>query len=149
MKKEKLMKKALTLLMVLCMMIPMSIPVMAETNSLEQEEINVTRRDYRETYDEDISLYVPQIKDTMYAHMYIMYSYEEGSWSYAVSDIQPELSGIRTGTGYAKPTEVQGKIKNNVVDFTVWLSSDYGLTMVTVRAVVDNYGDVTVFILNI
>ena len=69
MKKEKLMKKALTLLMVLCMMIPMSIPVMAETNSLEQEEINVTRRDYRETYDEDISLYVHQIKDTMYAHM--------------------------------------------------------------------------------
>ena len=51
MKKEKLMKKALTLLMVLCMMIPMSIPVMAETNSLEQEEINFTRRDYRETYD--------------------------------------------------------------------------------------------------
>lgn len=81
--------------------------------------------------------------------MYIMYSYEEGSWSYVVSDIQPELSGIRTGTGYAKPTEVQGKIKNNVVDFTVWLSSDYGLTMVTVRAVVDNYGDDTVFILNI
>ena len=84
-----------------------------------------------------------------YAHMYIMYSYEEGSWSYVVSDIQPELSGIRTGTGYAKPTEVQGKIKNNVVDFTVWLSSDYGLSMVTVRAVVDNYGGVTVFILNI
>ena len=79
--------------------------------------------------------------------MYIMYSYEEGSWFYVVSDIQPELSGIRTGTGYAKPTEVQGKIKNNVVDFTVWLSSDYGLT--TVRAVVDNYVDVTVFILNI
>lgn len=74
---------------------------------------------------------------------------KEGSWSYVVSDIQSELSGIRTGTGYAKPTEVQGKIKNNVVDFTVWLSSDYGLTMVTVRAVVDNYGDVTVFILNI
>lgn len=81
--------------------------------------------------------------------MYIMYSYEEGSWFYVVSDIQPELSGIRTGTGYAKPTEVQGKIKNNVVDFTVWLSSDYGLMMVTVRAVVDNYVDVTVFILNI
>ena len=65
--------------------------------------------------------------------MYIMYSYEEGSWFYVVSDIQPELSGIRTGTGYAKPTEVQGKIKNNVVDFTVWLSSDYGLTMVTFK----------------
>ena len=58
--------------------------------------------------------------------MYIMYSYEEGSWFYVVSDIQPELSGIRTGTGYAKPTEVQCCRFYRMVVIRLWIDDGNG-----------------------
>lgn len=143
---KKTLKKVVTLLMVLSMMTP--IQVMADTNTQEQAVTKTARAEYIETYDQDISLYVSQIDDTMYAHLYFMYSYEEDSWSYILqlSSQEPKLSNIRTGTGHARPVEVQGNVNNNVVNFNVLLSSSSGVAWVTVRAVVDNFGDVSVFI---
>ena len=131
----------------LALVVVMFMPVSAVAAEVEVSEETSISSGYTDWIDQDISVYVPTINDTVHAHLRLLYSYGEGSWVYIADNPIPTLSGIYTETGYSEYDLITSSSSNGTVDFPLVLSSSTGVARVTLRVTIDIYGDINWFIL--
>lgn len=146
MKKCNLIKRVLSLATVLIVAFtPMSI-MAADVTEIEVEKEERLSARYTDWIDQDISVYVPDIDDTVHGHLRLLYSYSEGSWVYIEDEPIPTFSNIYTETGFSENDSVSAYSSYGVVDFDLTLSSNTAVKNVVLRVVIDIYGDVDWFI---
>ena len=144
MKLQIIIKRVVSLVVaIFVMFMPMSV-MAAEVEVSEETSIS---SGYTDWIDQDISVYVPTIDDTVHAHLKLLYSYGEGSWVYIADDPVPKLSGIYTETGHSEYDTITSSPSYGTVDFPLTLSSSTSVDRVILRVTIDIYGDINWFIL--
>lgn len=112
-----------------------------------QEAVAESVSSYIEVVDRDISIYIPSIGDTLYAHLYMIYEYEEGSWCYIYEEPKPLLSEACTNTGNVENVTTVGEINGVNADFELNVSSSTAVDAITVRVNIDIYGEVSWYLI--
>lgn len=142
MKKINLLKKIVGFTSAILVALTPVTAMAAEVSDIDAGVEKSQMRSYTDWIDDDISIYIPEVGDTLHAHLKLLYSYSEGSWVYIADDPVPTLSNICMDNGSVKTDYVTAQSSYGSVKFDIYIGSDEYVKRVTLHVSIDNYGDI-------
>lgn len=146
MKKINLLKKIVGFTSAILVALTPVTAMAAEVSDVDAGAEKSQMRSYTDWIDDDISIYIPEVGDTLHAHLKLLYSYSEGSWVYIEDDPVPTLSNIRMENGSVKTDYITAQSSYGSVEFDITIASNGHVKDITLHVSIDNYGEIDYYI---